>query len=143
MITAAIGDIAAHFGCISHIKDSITAITIVALGTSVPGLTTNNSAVFVCVHFFWNMHVSEESSSRTLYIKYAYLKDVRSNMYCSCLDTFASKQAACGDATADASVGNVTGSNAVNVFLGIGIAWSMAAIYWEAQGLVFEVPVGR
>jgi solute carrier family 8 (sodium/calcium exchanger) len=36
----------------------------------------------------------------------------------------------------------VTGSNAVNVFLGIGIAWSMAAIYWEAQGKQFEVPVG-
>merc|ERR1712200_155792 len=32
--------------------------------------------------------------------------------------------------TADNSVGNVTGSNAVNVFLGIGIAWTMAAIYW-------------
>ena len=50
------------------------------------------------------------------------------------LDTFASKTAAIQDETADASVGNVTGSNAVNVFLGIGIAWSMAAIYWEAQG---------
>ena len=53
------------------------------------------------------------------------------------LDTFASKTAAIQDETADASVGNVTGSNAVNVFLGIGIAWSMAAIYWEAQG---EIP---
>merc|ERR1711937_762728 len=49
-------------------------------------------------------------------------------------DTFASKTAAIEDETADASVGNVTGSNAVNVFLGIGIAWTMAAIYWEAQG---------
>jgi len=57
-------------------------------------------------------------------------------------DTFASKTAAIEDETADASVGNVTGSNAVNVFLGIGIAWSMAAIYWESQGLNFEVPVG-
>jgi len=57
-------------------------------------------------------------------------------------DTFASKTAAIEDETADASVGNVTGSNAVNVFLGIGIAWSMAAIYWEAQGLNFVVPVG-
>merc|ERR1712027_306687 len=36
-------------------------------------------------------------------------------------DTFASKTAAIEDETADASVGNVTGSNAVNVFLGIGI----------------------
>ena len=37
-LTAVIGDVAAHFGCVSQIKDSITAITIVALGTSVPGL---------------------------------------------------------------------------------------------------------
>lgn len=44
-------------------------------------------------------------------------------------DTFASKVAAIQDEYADASVGNVTGSNAVNVFLGIGIAWSMAAFY--------------
>jgi len=57
-------------------------------------------------------------------------------------DTFASKTAAIEDETADASVGNVTGSNAVNVFLGIGIAWTMAAIYWEAQGQIFKVPVG-
>merc|ERR1711868_331407 len=57
-------------------------------------------------------------------------------------DTFASKTAAIEDDTADNSVGNVTGSNAVNVFLGIGIAWTMAAIYWEAQGQVFKVPVG-
>merc|ERR1712117_100516 len=33
------------------------------------------------------------------------------------------------------------GSNAVNVFLGIGIAWTMAAIYWESQGESFIVPV--
>merc|ERR1719410_366663 len=57
-------------------------------------------------------------------------------------DTFASKTAAIEDDTADNSVGNVTGSNAVNVFLGIGIAWSLAAIYWESQGKQFEVPVG-
>lgn len=59
------------------------------------------------------------------------------------LDTFASKVAAIQDDTADASVGNVTGSNAVNVFLGIGIAWSMAAVYWSAKGEEFVVPVGR
>merc|ERR1711970_317784 len=57
-------------------------------------------------------------------------------------DTFASKTAAIEDETADASVGNVTGSNAVNVFLGIGIAWTMAAIYWEAQGEIFMVEPG-
>ena len=64
-------------------------------------------------------------------------------------DTFASKTAAIEDETADNSVGNVTGSNAVNVFLGIGIAWSMAAIYHETgcgddpRGPYFFVPVGR
>lgn len=33
--------------------------------------------------------------------------------------------------TADAALGNITGSNAVNVFLGIGLPWSIAAIYWH------------
>merc|ERR1719430_960854 len=93
LCTAVIGDVAGHLGCFISLKDSVTAIAFVALGTSVP-------------------------------------------------DTFASKTAAIEDETADASVGNVTGSNAVNVFLGIGIAWTMAAIYWEAQGKTFEVPVG-
>ena len=51
--------------------------------------------------------------------------------------------AAIQDDTADNSVGNVTGSNAVNVFLGIGIAWSMAAIYWTAKGEQFLVKPGR
>jgi len=57
-------------------------------------------------------------------------------------DTFASKIAAINDDSADNSVGNVTGSNAVNVFLGIGIAWSMASIYWWTQGSVFYVNPG-
>jgi len=57
-------------------------------------------------------------------------------------DTFASKVAAIQDDHADNSVGNVTGSNAVNVFLGIGIAWSMAAIYWTAKGEQFLVKPG-
>lgn len=58
-------------------------------------------------------------------------------------DTFASKVAACQDKYADASVGNVTGSNAVNVFLGIGIAWSIAAIYHHLHGSEFRVDPGR
>ncbi|NXW11261.1 NAC2 protein, partial [Fregetta grallaria] len=57
-------------------------------------------------------------------------------------DTFASKVAALQDQCADASIGNVTGSNAVNVFLGLGVAWSVAAIYWAAQGRDFEVQTG-
>ncbi|XP_004698741.1 sodium/calcium exchanger 3 isoform X1 [Echinops telfairi] len=57
-------------------------------------------------------------------------------------DTFASKAAAIQDVYADASIGNVTGSNAVNVFLGIGLAWSVAAIYWALQGQEFHVAAG-
>jgi len=45
-------------------------------------------------------------------------------------DTFASKTAATQDPQADASIGNVTGSNSVNVFLGLGMPWTIGAIYW-------------
>lgn len=58
-------------------------------------------------------------------------------------DTFASKVAAIQDKYADASVGNVTGSNAVNVFLGIGIAWTMAAVKHALEGNEFHVPSGK
>jgi solute carrier family 8 (sodium/calcium exchanger) len=57
-------------------------------------------------------------------------------------DTFASKVAAIGDPHADSSVGNVTGSNAVNVFLGIGIAWTLAAVKHAIYGTKFEVDTG-
>jgi len=49
-------------------------------------------------------------------------------------DTFASKTAAVSDASADNSIGNVTGSNSVNVFLGLGLPWMMGAIYWKING---------
>ncbi|XP_043543106.1 sodium/calcium exchanger 1-like isoform X6 [Chiloscyllium plagiosum] len=94
ILTAIIGDLASHFGCTIGLKDSVTAVVFVALGTSVP-------------------------------------------------DTFASKVAAIQDQYADASIGNVTGSNAVNIFLGIGVAWTVAAIYWNAQGKKFEVLPGN
>ncbi|XP_021074249.1 sodium/calcium exchanger 1 isoform X10 [Mus pahari] len=93
LLTAFIGDLASHFGCTIGLKDSVTAVVFVALGTSVP-------------------------------------------------DTFASKVAATQDQYADASIGNVTGSNAVNVFLGIGVAWSIAAIYHAANGEQFKVSPG-
>ncbi|CAM4540936.1 unnamed protein product [Leuciscus chuanchicus] len=93
MLTAVIGDLASHFGCTVGLRDTVTAVVFVALGTSIP-------------------------------------------------DTFASKVAAQQDQYADASVGNVTGSNAVNVFLGIGLAWSISAIYWEVKGQVFYVDPG-
>ena len=35
-----------------------------------------------------------------------------------------------GEEYADASIGNVTGSNSVNVFLGLGLPWMLAAFYW-------------
>ena len=44
-------------------------------------------------------------------------------------DLFASKTAARNEKYADASVGNVTGSNSVNVFLGLGTPWVIATIY--------------
>ena len=37
VLTAFIGDLASHFGCTIGLKDAITAISFVALGTSVPG----------------------------------------------------------------------------------------------------------
>jgi solute carrier family 8 (sodium/calcium exchanger) len=80
-VTALIGDMAALLGCTLGIPNEVTAITFVALGTSLP-------------------------------------------------DTFASMSSAKDDPTADASIGNVTGSNSVNVFLGLGLPWTMASIYW-------------
>jgi len=58
------------------------------------------------------------------------------------LDTFASKVAALQDSTADSSVGNVMGSNAVNVYLGIGISWTIAACYHYSKGTPFKVQSG-
>lgn len=37
LLTAVIGDLASHFGCTIGLKDSVTAVVFVALGTSVPG----------------------------------------------------------------------------------------------------------
>lgn len=85
VITAIVGDLANLVGCCLGINAEITAITFVALGTSLP-------------------------------------------------DTFASMAAAQSDPDADASIGNVTGSNSVNVFMGIGLSWLMAAIYWISTG---------
>ena len=73
-------------------QDSVTAITFVALGTSLP-------------------------------------------------DLFASKQAATMDDTADNSIGNVTGSNSVNVFLGLGLPWLIASIFWEIKVCLVFSPV--
>lgn len=84
-VTALVSDLANLLGCCLGIPGSVTAITLVALGTSVP-------------------------------------------------DTFASRTAAVQECTADNSIGNITGSNAVNVFLGLGLPWAIGAIYWKVKG---------
>mmetsp|Transcript_86633 Transcript_86633/g.279762 ORF Transcript_86633/g.279762 Transcript_86633/m.279762 type:complete len:718 (-) Transcript_86633:179-2332(-) len=53
-------------------------------------------------------------------------------------DLFASLKSAQDDAHADASVVNVTGSNSVNVFLGLGVPWSIASLYWKFKGRTQE-----
>jgi len=101
VITALVGDIAKMFGCCVGLEDEITAITFVALGTSLP-------------------------------------------------DTFASVEATNQDDNADAAITNVTGSNSVNVFLGLGLPWTMATLYhasedtpggfqYPSDGIVFSV----
>jgi len=94
VITAFIGDFAKMFGCCVGLEDGITAITFVALGTSLP-------------------------------------------------DTFASVEATVNDDTADAAITNVTGSNSVNVFLGLGLPWVLATVYHSAKtGNDFAYPAG-
>ena len=86
LLTALVGDLASHMGCCLGISKSTTALTFVAMGTSLP-------------------------------------------------DTFASRIAAATEPTADACIVNITGSNSVNVFLGLGLPWAMAAVYW---GVLFS-----
>jgi len=37
ILVAIIGDLASHIGCFTYIKENVTAVTLLALGTSVPG----------------------------------------------------------------------------------------------------------
>lgn len=46
VVTAVIGDIASYFGCTLGIKDSVTAIIFVALGTSIPGKSFSKDSSF-------------------------------------------------------------------------------------------------
>mmetsp|Transcript_16853 Transcript_16853/g.23275 ORF Transcript_16853/g.23275 Transcript_16853/m.23275 type:complete len:617 (+) Transcript_16853:1233-3083(+) len=93
MVTAIVGEVAALLGCALGIVDSVTAISFVALGTSLP-------------------------------------------------DTFASRQATVEADNADAAIGNVTGSNSVNVFLGLGLPWMIASVYYKIKGEKYEVIAG-
>jgi len=47
LLTALIGDLASHFGCTIGLKDSVTAISFVALGTSLPGNHINQISLFL------------------------------------------------------------------------------------------------
>ena len=80
VVTMIVGDVAKILGCVCGLKESVTAITLVAMGTSLP-------------------------------------------------DTFASMSVAKTSDCADAAIGNVTGSNSVNIFLGLGLPWIIAAHY--------------
>ena len=41
---------------------------------------------------------------------------------------------------ADSAIGNVTGSNSVNVFLGLGLPWIIASVYYAIKGEKYLVP---
>jgi len=90
-LTAVVGEIAGAMGCVMGLKPGVTAITFVAIGTSLP-------------------------------------------------DTFASMTAARESAYADSAIGNVTGSNSVNVFLGLGLPWVIAVIYSSQNNEEYKVP---
>uniref|UniRef100_H2Z6E6 Calx-beta domain-containing protein n=1 Tax=Ciona savignyi TaxID=51511 RepID=H2Z6E6_CIOSA len=56
-------------------------------------------------------------------------------------DLCASRILAKSEPHADNSIGNVTGSNSVNVFLGLGLPWVIASVYWKVkQDTAFPVP---
>ncbi|XP_053406259.1 sodium/calcium exchanger 2-like isoform X9 [Mercenaria mercenaria] len=90
LLTMVVEQLGHLIGCVIGLKTSVTGITIIALGTSLP-------------------------------------------------DTFASRTAAKQDEHADAAIGNVTGSNSVNVFLGLGIPWVLSTMYHLAQGTTYRV----
>jgi solute carrier family 8 (sodium/calcium exchanger) len=85
VVTMLVGEVATILGCAIGLKASVTAITLVAMGTSLP-------------------------------------------------DTLASMTAAKQFEYADSAIGNVTGSNCVNVFLGLGLPWVISAHYNESVG---------
>jgi len=93
IVTTTIGEFATLFGCEIGLKDSVTANSFVAIGTSLP-------------------------------------------------ETFASYTAAIQSKHADAAIGNITGSNSVNVFLGLGLPWTIATIYYAIKGETDVVPGG-
>ena len=59
------------------------------------------------------------------------------------LDLMVSRFAAVRNKHADASINNVVGSKSLNVYFGIGVAWTMAAVYHEMHGNKFYVKAGK
>ncbi|PNW76872.1 hypothetical protein CHLRE_11g479600v5 [Chlamydomonas reinhardtii] len=57
-------------------------------------------------------------------------------------DTLASRIAAVKDPDADAAIGNITGSNGVNVFLGLGLPWAVCSVYYHVRGEKYVTPGG-
>lgn len=49
-------------------------------------------------------------------------------------DAVAMRAAAKENQDADSSIGHISGSSAVNVFVGLGIPWTIGSIYWSAKG---------
>lgn len=48
-LTAIIGDLASHFGCTVGLRDTVTAVVFVALGTSIPGELPTSLTVAILV----------------------------------------------------------------------------------------------
>ena len=92
-ITAVVAEVATVLGCVISLEDSVTAITLVAMGTSLP-------------------------------------------------DTFASMTAAQNSEFADSAIGNVTGSNSVNVFVGLGLPWMISSFYQASRDEKYVTPAG-
>lgn len=48
LLTAVIGDLASHFGCTVGLRDTVTAVVFVALGTSIPGEGSVLVSPYIC-----------------------------------------------------------------------------------------------
>ena len=110
IVTGLVGAVAEMFGCFVGLKDSVTAITFVALGTSLPD-------TFASLHAARDDRTAVRTATipRSAYtILFARRWIAVARHWCADLRP---------RVVQDASIGNVTGSNSVNVFLGLGLPW--------------------
>ncbi|KAK7592838.1 hypothetical protein V9T40_007590 [Parthenolecanium corni] len=91
IITTIIQDLATVFGCLIGLDDTMTAITIVALGTTLP-------------------------------------------------DILGARMVTRAEEHADGALIHISGSIAVNVLIGVGVPWFVAALWHRGHGSVFRVP---